>query len=176
MATNSPCGAGLRNLRRCWQEISETLDSARPVSNISRLTVRLNDLFLLLLDILRENKPRLDDSLTSSRRTVHLFLNDLKAHPENLAIDWGVEEMATSCGLGVSQFMQHVRRLTNMTPVQFLTHCRLELAARLLREQRAAHITDIALDCGFASSQYFATVFSRHYGCSPREFRASRAS
>jgi AraC family transcriptional regulator, 4-hydroxyphenylacetate 3-monooxygenase operon regulatory protein len=44
-------------------------------------------------------------------------------------------------------------------------------AAQMLREQPAAAVTDVALTYGFSSSQYFATVFSRRFGCSPREFR-----
>jgi AraC family L-rhamnose operon regulatory protein RhaS len=55
--------------------------------------------------------------------------------------------------------------------MHYLTHCRLEFGAQMLREQPAAAVTDVALTCGFSSSQYFATVFSRRFGCSPREFR-----
>jgi AraC-like DNA-binding protein len=32
-------------------------------------------------------------------------------------------------------------------------------------------VTDIALDCGFTTSQYFATVFRRQMGRSPRSYR-----
>jgi AraC family L-rhamnose operon regulatory protein RhaS len=143
---------------------------------VSRLTIRLNDVFLLLLDLFREKRVRLDESLTSSRRTVELFLQDLRSHPDHLALDWTVQEMASSCGLGISQFIQHVRRLTNLTPVQYLTHCRLEFAAQLLIRNSDMLITDIAMTSGFASSQYFATVFTKHHGCSPRDYRAHGAA
>lgn len=33
------------------------------------------------------------------------------------------------------------------------------------------NITDIAFSAGFASSQYFSTVFNAHLGVTPREYR-----
>jgi AraC-like DNA-binding protein len=166
-----PVWRGGADLRRCWQEISAAVSADESGSSISRISIRLNDLFLLLLDTFRKKRVRLDESLTTSRRTVELFLADLRSHPDHLALNWSVAEMASSCGLGISQFMQHVHRITNMTPVQYLTHCRLELAAELLTRNPDALITEIAFSCGFASSQYFATVFAKYHGCSPRDYR-----
>jgi AraC family L-rhamnose operon regulatory protein RhaS len=167
-----PVWHGTPGLRRCWQEIAAAIDGDKNGSSVSRVTIRLNDVFLLLLDMFREKRVRLDESLASSKRTVELFLQDLRSHPDHLALEWTVQEMASSCGLGISQFIQHVRRLTNMTPVQYLTHCRLEFASQLLTNNPQMSITDVALTSGFASSQYFATVFTRHHGFSPREYRA----
>ncbi|MDO8942729.1 MAG: helix-turn-helix transcriptional regulator, partial [Desulfobacterales bacterium] len=166
---------GTPELRRCWQEIAAAVSDPRASSGISRVGVRLNDLFLQLLDLLRRRRVRMDVSLTSSTRTVALFLEDLRTNPTHLALPWTVGEMADACGLGVSQFIQHVRRLTTMTPVQYLTRHRMELAERLLVERRELSVTDVALECGFSSSQYFATVFARTHKRSPREFRAMRS-
>ena len=81
--------------------------------------------------------------------------------------------MAEHCGLGVTHFVHHCKQLTNMTPAQYLNHCRIEAGAKMLVEKPAMSITNIALTCGFGSSQYFATVFRRRYGCSPKDFRSS---
>ena len=53
---------------------------------------------------------------------------------------------------------------------KFLLHQRLK-AARSLLTTTSDSITSIALDLGFSSSQYFATVFKRHRGISPRAYR-----
>jgi AraC family L-rhamnose operon regulatory protein RhaS len=135
------------------------------------LTVRINDMLLLLLEMFRTKKVRLDSSLSSPRRTVQLFLNDLQAHSENLAEEWGLEGMAASCGLGVTQFAHHVRGLTNMSPMSFLSRSRVELGAKMLRDRPEETVTAIAMQCGFSSSQYFATVFAKRFGCSPRGYR-----
>lgn len=167
-----PVWKAMGGIRSCFWAISKAVETDRHGSQVSRLILRINDVFLLLLEMLRAKKVRLDQSLSSSRRTVQLFLADLRAHPDHLALKWTLEEMANSCGLGVTQFVHHVRALTNMSPTHFLTHCRLDLAARLLRERREATILDLALACGFSSSQYFATMFARRFGSAPREFRA----
>lgn len=158
-------------VRRCFQAIGQAVLADHGGSSVSRLTVRINDLLICLLDMLRNKDVRFDGSLSSTRRTVQLYLKDLRTHPEHLAIDWSVEDMAKACGLGVTQFMSHVKTLTNMSPGHFLNHCRLELGAGLLREHTDIPITEVALKCGFASSQYFATKFAQKFGVSPRTYR-----
>ena len=168
----NPVWKATAELRRCFREIAQAVDGDINGSCLSRLTLRINDMLLLMLEMFRTKKVRLDTSLSSTRRTVQLFLEDLKSQPEHLALEWTLGEMAESCGLKVTQFVQHVRSLTNMSPGQYLTRCRLEQAARMLKEQPHLTVTSVALDCGFGSSQYFATVFAKEYGESPKEYRA----
>jgi AraC family L-rhamnose operon regulatory protein RhaS len=135
------------------------------------LAVYLNELLLQLLCLLRDQQAPLDQRLTRTQRTVELFWADLRGNPEHLALEWTVPRMAAQCGLGVTQFLQYSKQLTNMTPAQFLNYCRIEAAARMLRDDGSTSVTDIALCCGFSSSQYFASVFRRHYGCTPNDYR-----
>lgn len=159
--TNQPIWKASGEIRHCFLAIAAGVGTDQKHSSVSTLTVRINELLLVLLALLRKQKPRLNESLTSSKRTVELFLEDLSKHPEHQALEWTVQEMANSCGLGLTQFVHVVKQLTNMTPLYYLNRCRLELAGKLLRERRKESITDVALACGFSSSQYFATVFSR---------------
>jgi AraC family L-rhamnose operon regulatory protein RhaS len=128
---------------------------------------------LLLLEWLLHRLVPLDHTLTSTQRTGELFWQDMRGDPEQLAGEWTVARMAERCGLGVTRFVHHCRQLTNMTPCQYLNHCRLEAAARYLRDNASASVTQVAGRFGFSSSQYFATLFRRHFGCSPREYRQS---
>jgi AraC family L-rhamnose operon regulatory protein RhaS len=164
------------DLRKCFHVIAQAVAADRDGSHISRLLLRISELFLLLLEMLRARKLELDRTLSSTRRTVELFLHDLRAHRENLSLKWTLEEMANSCGLGLTQFVHHVRCVTNMSPLQYLNHCRLDCASGMLRESRGTSITEVALACGFSSSQYFATQFDRRFGMSPKSFRASKSS
>jgi AraC family L-rhamnose operon regulatory protein RhaS len=158
-------------IRRCFQAIAQSVQSGEPNSHVSSLTVRVNELLLLVLELLRKQNGEFDLSLSTTLRTVELFLADLMHHPDNLANDWNVDQMARACGLGATQFTEYVRRLTNMTPSQYLTHCRFQQAIRLLEFESGMNITDVAIACGFSSSQYFATVFRRCYDCSPKQYR-----
>jgi len=166
-----PVWKGSASLRRCVQAIADAIESDRNGSSSSRLAVRLNEYFLLLFDLLTRKKLVLDERLSSSPRTVELFLSDIKNNSEQLTLEWTVGGMARSCGLGVTQFIYHVKQLTNMTPGHYLNRCRLDAAVQLLRQDTGTTVTDVAQKCGFSTSQYFATAFSRRFGTSPRSFR-----
>ena len=72
--------------------------------------------------------------------------------------------------MGVTAFSKYCRELVNAGPMEFLNHCRLDRAAQMLREDDDRSITDIAMTCGFNSSQYFATRFRQRFQMSPRRF------
>jgi AraC-like DNA-binding protein len=170
--TDRPVWKASSEIRLCFHAIAGAVESDRAGSSTSTLTIRINELLLVLLDLMRKQKPRLNESFTTSTRTVALFLEDLRRHPEHLALAWTVEGMANSCGLGVTRFVDLVKQITNMTPLRYVNHARLEHAAALLRAEKAS-VTAVTRACGFSSSQYFATVFGRKFGCSPSGFRDS---
>ena len=120
----------------------------------------------------RREKVPLDESLSSARRTVELFWNDLRQNGEQLGLEWTVVAMARRCGMGVTHFIHQTKQLVNMTPAHYLTRCRLEAAAKMLREAPEANVTEIALRFGFSSSQYFATQFRRQFDCTPSDYRS----
>jgi AraC family L-rhamnose operon regulatory protein RhaS len=156
---------------RCFQRIASAVETDRDGSAVSCLAVQFNQLFLSTLEMFRRRDVPLDESLSSTRRTVELFWADLQQNLEQLASEWTVHVMARRCGMGVTGFIHRTKQLTNMTPIQYLGYCRLTVAAELLKSRPERSITDIALACGFASSQYFATSFRSRFGATPRKFR-----
>lgn len=134
----------------------------------SRLKLHINELFVTLLELLQHTQIPLDKTLTSSRRSVEMFLAAL---PRQLEHPWDLAAMAKECGLGHSRFSHYCRQITDMSPIEYLTHCRIQTAAQLLKAQPELSITEVAYACGFESSQYFATVFRNYTSCSPNSFR-----
>lgn len=82
--------------------------------------------------------------------------DNLLAHHFNLSKPWFVSRFKCEVGL---------------PPMQYIQNRRIELARHKLIETPDRHITDIALDCGFACTQHFATVFKRYVGITPSNFR-----
>ena len=74
--------------------------------------------------------------------------------------------------LGVSD--RHLRRLfqkhLGKTPVEVRNENRLKLAEAMLADP-ASHIMDVALAAGFNSLRRFNTVFKKHHGVPPSEWR-----
>ena len=166
-----PVWNGNPDLRSCFQKIGRVLSGNNMDRKISHLTVYLNEIFLLLLELLQRSNIKLNPNLSSSQRTVELFLADITRSIENLSYNWTVKEMAEHCGLGTTQFIHCCKQLTNMTPIQFLNYHRVEAAARILVENPEMSITEVALTCGFCTSQYFAAVFRNHFGMNPKAYR-----
>jgi AraC family L-rhamnose operon regulatory protein RhaS len=81
--------------------------------------------------------------------------------------------MAKQCGMGITAMAKYCSELVNNGPMAYLNHCRLEHAARALRERLETSVTEIAMETGFNSSQYFATAFRKRYQMTPLEWRAA---
>ncbi|MCZ7639962.1 MAG: AraC family transcriptional regulator [Verrucomicrobia bacterium] len=157
-----------REIAACFERMGDLVRTGEPVAAQSRLQVRINELLLALLDLLTRRNPTLDPHLVTTRRSVEMFLQALDDHLDQ---PWTLEEMAERCGLGRSRFADYCREITNMTPAAFLTQRRVGAAQRLLRTEPGLSVTEIALRCGFQSSQYFATVFRQVTGQTPRDYR-----
>jgi AraC-like DNA-binding protein len=153
-------------IQDCFRQIGTTI---RDQKSPSRIAVYANELLLHLLDLFREQKVLRTKSLTDAQRSVELFLSSLEA---SFADEWTLESMADCCGLGITRFTHYCRRITNQTPQQYLNKVRLDGAIKMLKEAPGKSVTDIAFDCGFSTSQYFATAFRKQQECSPRQFRS----
>lgn len=89
---------------------------------------------------------------------------------KNASENFNLDAVAETVGLGISQFHARFRKETGLTPARYRTRQRIEQAKRLLRDTTRP-VTDIALTCGFATSQYFATVFRQQVGMHARAYR-----
>ncbi len=157
----------------CFRRIAHAVETDDGGSSVSRLAVFLNEMFLLLLDMLRSRRVPMDRSLTSTQRTVQLFWQSLRENVEHLALEWTVQRMAKECGLGVTRFTHCTRELANMTPGQCLNHYRLEAAQQMLVIRPDLTVTQVALACGFGSGQYFSSLFRTAHGVTPARYRES---
>jgi AraC family L-rhamnose operon regulatory protein RhaS len=72
-----------------------------------------------------------------------------------------------------SQFYRRFSQEVRLTPGDYHLRQRILVAKHRLRKTQGS-ITDIALELGFSSSQYFATVFKKVVGLTPSEYRAIR--
>lgn len=88
----------------------------------------------------------------------HILLDDIAAA--------GIMSRTKCCGL--------FRKNVNQTPMEFLNNYRIHKSTELLTD-RARTISDIAQDCGFSGSSYFAETFRKVTGLSPTAYRGSVA-
>lgn len=94
-------------------------------------------------------------------------VHTIHAHPEGV---YRLEDLARQTHLSLARFKGRFKAELGISPRQFILHAKIEAAQQRLREG-SRPITEIALDLGFVSSQYFATVFKRITGMTPRAYR-----
>jgi AraC family L-rhamnose operon regulatory protein RhaS len=166
----NPVWDGDAAIRAAFHSLQSATNSPESRTLESELRLHTSSLLLALLRLLDRLPVTSNEDLVSPKRALSMFLHEIDSHLDH---QWTLEEMARACGMGRSQFSTRCRELTNMTPLEFLTFRRIERAAGLLRMEPKRAVTDIALAVGFQSSQYFATVFRRQLGSSPRQYRAA---
>jgi AraC family transcriptional regulator len=86
-----------------------------------------------------------------------------------------LEELAALCNLSRRHLMRAFRESTGQTIGQYIRHSMLERARHLLRETDLP-VSMIAHESGFASAPAFSTMFRRHTGESPRDYRLRKSS
>lgn len=154
-----------------WRELLKELrrdPGARP--NFSRIAILLNEIFYTILET-GAREDALEPSDTSfTLRVIRDFLFDFEARPQFLRHRWTATQMARKCGMSPASFFVHFRDLTNSTPNQYLNAARVRKAVELLEEDATRPIAEVANEVGFASGQYFATVFKKLIGLTPSDF------
>ncbi|MBF5044951.1 AraC family transcriptional regulator [Aggregicoccus sp. 17bor-14] len=89
-----------------------------------------------------------------------------------LAEPHGLEALAARAGLSRFHFLRTFRRVTGVTPHQWLLRARLREAARRLATTRAP-VTEVALEVGFQELSHFTRAFRAELGVTPGRFARS---
>jgi len=73
-------------------------------------------------------------------------------------------------GYSISRFKTKFKREVGFAPAEYISIQKVEASKNLL-ESSEVSITELAYGLGFSSSNYFASVFKKIMGCTPREYR-----
>lgn len=154
----------------CFEQIARIVDQSQQQFDRTRMVLYVNELLMAILDLFNSRDVPLEESLTGTERNVELFLRELRQYCTD---PWTLDTMAEQVGLKRSQFTNYCRQLTNRTPMEYLAHARVDAAKQLLMDKPDLSVTQVAMACGFSTSQYFATTFRKITGLTPREYRES---
>lgn len=102
----------------------------------------------------------------SPRNQVRDLLSVFDHIHQNLGEELTVPGLARMCGLSTARFKVRFREQAGVPPGEFIQRERVRAAQHRLSSGRYS-VTEVAMDLGFSSSQYFATVFKRFTGSSP---------
>lgn len=81
-----------------------------------------------------------------------------------------LDDLAARFYLNKTYMCSTFRSECGMTPISFITHLRMRMAAVMLLDSRAT-VQEVAANVGYADSAYFSRIFKKAYGLSPEAYR-----
>jgi AraC-like DNA-binding protein len=150
------------NLRKLLTEYRQ----AKP----HRVIVARALLHQLLAAVLRDHASAVDLHLSRGRAKSDRIERVLQWIEQHVTDNHSVDQMAAAAGLSVSRFHEQFLSEVGSSPSDYRNRLRVRCAKTLLQDS-AQPITRIAMSLGFSTSQYFATVFRKFTGVSPRNYR-----
>lgn len=95
------------------------------------------------------------------------FIDDLElAVQQNFSnVQFGVNNLAETVFLSVSQLSRKLKMITGKTPADFIRGLRFEQAMQLLKD--GASVAETSWAVGFEDPVYFSKVFKKHFGFPP---------
>ncbi len=130
---------------------------------------RLSELWLkLILNI--DNYP-LSSSTRQNRQSQFRLKQMLSYIRQNYMNNITLEDIANAAMVSKSECLRCFRSRFDMTPIQYLIQCRLEMSRHLLGSTDLS-VKEIAAKCGFEDAGYFGRIFRKRCGVTPAAYRA----
>lgn len=121
----------------------------------------------ILSGIRREIRERQSSNLKGMVAKANAYIRE---HFRNPLLS--LSDVADHVYLNASYFSRVYKNETGESFIEALTRIRLERAKELLRDSREK-IAEISQDTGYQNTRYFCSVFKKHTGLTPLEYRKS---
>jgi AraC-like DNA-binding protein len=164
----APSGEWIENSIRFSVDHSQV-----PIDGGSSITSRLSEVFFVetLRGYINSLPANQIGWLAAARDPiVGRALSLLHKEPEH---PWTILNLARSVGLSRTRLAERFRHFLGETPIAYLTHWRLKLAAEMLRTSQDS-IAQVAATVGYGSEASFNRAFKREFACPPAQFRRQR--
>ena len=146
---------------------SFTLDSGMPGYELV-LRERLSSIWLQLYALVcRELRAPAQDPLSARVKLMMTHIHEHYAEP------LCIRDLARAAICSERECYRAFHACLHMTPAAYLQSYRLQMACRMLADDRES-LTVIAHSCGFGSSSYLGKIFRAEFGMTPMQYRKSR--
>ena len=146
-----------------------TLKSDYPLRGIDGSGI----VYQLMLDFLKYAQTEGEESHSNSVMKLKPALDLIE---DRLDQPLSLDEIAESVGVTPQYFCDIFKNFTSHRPMEYVNQRRVDRAKHLLLVEPKTRVSEIARRVGFESDSYFATVFRRFEGVSPRQYRETNAN
>ena len=151
-----------RNYKWLFRQMIQELQLKR-ASFSDILSLQLRQLFLYISRNSAEGPHVTADLLNEIENAMHYF-------NENFCQQIVIEDYAREHHMTSWWFIQNFKKITRMTPTQYILSLRISNAMALL-DNTDYSIAKISSAVGYENALYFSRLFCKHVGVSPREYR-----
>jgi AraC-like DNA-binding protein len=151
-------------LEQSFLELLEEIER----NNFSRPT-RLSSLTYSVLAEFTSNA--IPFSNRRGKEKIDRIIGLLPTMQKNSHLPFVMEEWAAQAELTPNYFCSLFKRITKMTPLAFITKCRIQNSKQMLLGSPSMPVNQIAMASGYPSASYFNKVFMEMEGITPSEFR-----
>ena len=131
-----------------------------------KLREALTEIWLMLFELSRSMREKKGEHNKSNDKIKLMMIYIHEHYREKISIP----ELAAAAYLSERECYRVFHDCLHMTPVEYITTYRLQIACQMLAKGQEA-VTVISHECGLGSSSYFGKVFREYAHCSPIEYR-----
>ncbi len=107
----------------------------------------------------------------TSKSAIHPELDNIRTYiHNNLTKSLSLDQLAGESRLSISYLSTLFRQQLHTTPQQYIEHCRMDMAKRLMNFSNRS-IKEIAHDVGYGDPLYFSKRFRKNTGYTPQMYR-----
>lgn len=96
---------------------------------------------------------------------IHKAVKYMKDH---YMLPISIKEIASDLKMSEANFCQYFKKITGMTPKEYLTNLKLSKAIDMLKH---TNVTEAALDLGYENISHFIALFKNKYGITPKQYK-----
>lgn len=103
---------------------------------------------------------------------MEILANAFSFIEDNLHNDIKTQDVADACYCSKSVLEKIFKCIGKHGVHEYIMKRRMTIAARMIVSEKADHMLDIAIACGYSSNEAFSRAFKSVWNCNPSEFKA----
>ena len=82
-----------------------------------------------------------------------------------------MEILADNMNYSRRQLARIIKKLTGLTPLNFIKEIRLQKARNILEMRQFSTVAEVGFEVGFTDASYFSKAFKKRFGMTPKQYQ-----
>jgi len=160
-------------VKRCAQQILRNKTAVDEISeNIKTIDRRLINSYINIMTVLAEYLTGTNRLFAYNEKLPQLIMEYIN---KNYSAKITLSILSQKFGCCNATLTKCFKKEYDLSIMSYLCSVRLAKSEEMILKTRKS-FKEIAADCGFYDQNYFSKTFTKHYGCSPSEYRQKNSN